>query len=145
MAGKNFWRGNEAKKIVVEAAREALWTAGEDLIEKVQNEVPVLSGTLRRSATVTEGQLPDMEQVYEQAKAGRTMKDAFRGAILGTLKQLSVYVSYNTPYARRQHEEDYRHPLGGRRKYLESTFNLRRQAMLNYVNAQIDRALRWTR
>lgn len=62
-----------------------------------------------------------MMQVYEAAKDGNEMKNAFPQPIG---KEKAVYVSYNTPYARRQHEElGYEHPLGGGPKYLENSFN----------------------
>lgn len=43
-----------------------------------------------------------------------------------TRKDLTVAVSYDTPYATRQHETThYRHPKKGRAKWLELTFNER--------------------
>jgi hypothetical protein len=59
---------------------------------------------------VTVGKLPDGRKVYEAAESGNEMKDAFPGPVG---KEKAVYISFNTPYARRQHEElDYEHPRG---------------------------------
>ena len=53
--------------------------------------------------------------------------------------QLRAAVSYDTPYAVRQHEEmSYRHDAGRRAKYLESTLNAERGA----VNALIAREIK---
>ena len=102
MAKKNKWRIKEAVKIAEDAALKELRTGAERIISGAMNNVPIETGTLRRSATTTVGGLPDMMQVYEAAKDGNEMKNAFPQPIG---KEKAVYVSYNTPYARRQHEE----------------------------------------
>lgn len=56
---------------------------------------------------------------------------------------LQAAVSYNTPYAVRQHEElDYRHAPGRTAKYLEGPLNASRDDVLRIIAAQMRRSLR---
>lgn len=56
---------------------------------------------------------------------------------------LTAMVSYDTPYAARQHEElDWRHAPGRQAKYLEQPLNAERATVLDLVAAQMRRALR---
>jgi hypothetical protein len=90
----------------------ALRSGGESLLAEAQQEAPVETGTLRRSGTVTE--------------SGDT-----------------VCVSFNTPYAVRQHEElEWRHPLGGKAKYLEDPFKRMRDKIRRSAELAIKKALR---
>jgi hypothetical protein len=137
---KNKWRIKEAVKIAEEAGLKALRTGAEAILTEAIDETPIDTGTLRRSGTVTVGALPDMTQVYEAAEAGSEMKNAFPGP---EGKEKAVYISFNTPYARRQHEElGYNHPLGGKAKYLEDPFNRNKKKVLKYADEQIRKALK---
>jgi len=139
MAKKDKWRIKEAVKIAEEAALKALRTGAEAILTEAIDETPVETGTLRRSGTVTVGALPDGAQVYEAAESGSDMKDAFPGT---EGKEKAVYISFSTPYARRQHEElGYNHPLGGKAKYLETPFNANKDKVLKYAEKQIKKAL----
>ena len=139
MAKNNKWRIKEAVKITEDAALKALRTGAEAILTEAIDETPVETGTLRRSGTVTVGGLPDGEQVYEAAESGTEMKNAFPQPIG---KEKAVYVSYNTPYARRQHEElGYNHPLGGKAKYLEDPFNRNKNKVLKYAAMQVKKTL----
>ena len=136
---KDKWRIKEAVKIAEEAGLKALRTGAEAILTDAIDEAPVDTGTLRRSGTVTVGGLPDEVQVYEAAKSGTEMKDAFPDKIG---KEKAVYVSFNTPYARRQHEElGYNHPRGGKAKYLEDPFNQNKDKVLKYAEKQVKKAL----
>ena len=136
---KNKWRIKEAVKIAEEAGLKALRTGAEAILTEAIDETPIETGTLRRSGTVTVGALPDGAQVYEAAESGTEMKDAFPGQ---EGKEKAVYVSFNTPYARRQHEElGYNHPLGGKAKYLEDPFNRNKNKVLKYADKQVKKAL----
>ncbi|WP_327671824.1 MULTISPECIES: hypothetical protein [unclassified Streptomyces] len=56
---------------------------------------------------------------------------------------LTAAVSYDTPYAVRQHEElDYQHAPGRQAKYLEQPLNAARGEVAALIAAQIRRALR---
>ncbi len=136
---KDKWRIKEAVKIAEEAGLKALRTGAEAILTEAIDEAPVDTGTLRRSGTVTVGALPDGEQVYEAAASGSDMKDAFPGP---EGKEKAVYISFNTPYARRQHEElDYNHPRGGKAKYLEDPFNRLKKKVVKMAELRIKKAL----
>jgi hypothetical protein len=136
---KNKWRIKEAVKIAEEAALKALRTGAETILTEAIDETPIETGTLRRSGTVTVGALPDGTQVYEAAESGSNMKDAFPGP---EGKEKAVYISFSTPYARRQHEElGYNHPLGGKAKYLEDPFNRNKQKVLKHADKQTKKTL----
>ena len=136
---KNKWRIKEAVKIAEEAGLKALRTGAEAILTEAIDEAPVDTGTLRRSGTVTVGKLPDGARVFEAAESGSDMKDAFPGT---EGKEKAVYISFSTPYARRQHEElDYNHPRGGKAKYLEDPFNRNKKKVLQYAEKQVKKAL----
>jgi hypothetical protein len=133
------WRIKEAVKIAEEAGLKALRTGAEAILTEAIDEAPVDTGTLRRSGTVTVGAVPDASQVYEAAESGSDMRNAFPGT---EGKEKAVYISFNTPYARRQHEElDYEHPRGGKAKYLEDPFNRNKKKVLQYAEKQVKKAL----
>ena len=135
----NKWRIKEAVKIAEEAGLKALRTGAEAILTEAIDEAPIDTGTLRRSGTVTVGGLPDGAQVYEAAESGTEMKNAFPGP---EGKEKAVYISFNTPYARRQHEElGYNHPLGGKAKYLEDPFNRNKKKVLQYADKAVKKAL----
>jgi len=137
---KDKWRIKEAVKIAEEAGLKALRTGAEAILTEAIDETPFESGTLRRSGTVTVGGLPDGARVFEAAEAGNEMKDAFSDPVG---KEKSVYISFNTPYARRQHEElDYNHPRGGKAKYLEDPFNRLKQKVVKMAELRIKKALK---
>ncbi|HRV18857.1 MAG TPA: HK97 gp10 family phage protein [Myxococcota bacterium] len=139
MAKRNKWRTKEAVKLAEEAGLKALRTGAEAILTEAIDETPIDTGTLRRSGTVTVGALPDGAQVYEAAESGSNMKDAFPGP---EGKEKAVYISFSTPYARRQHEElGYNHPLGGKAKYLEDPFNRNKQKVLKHADKQTKKTL----
>ena len=147
MAKRNRWRTKEAVRIAEQAGIKALRTGAEAILTEAIDEAPVDTGTLRRSGTVTVGSLPkDPTQIYIESlppeKGGRGMehKDAFPDPIG---KEKAVYISFNTPYARRQHEElGYQHPRGGKAKYLEDPFNRNKKKVLKYADKRIRKALK---
>jgi len=135
----NKWRIKEAVKMAEEAGLKALRTGAEAILTEAIDEAPIDTGTLRRSGTVTVGALPDGAQVYEAAESGSNMKNAFPGP---EGKEKAVYISFSTPYARRQHEElGYNHPRGGKAKYLEDPFNRNKKKVLKYAAKQVKKAL----
>ena len=144
---KNKWRIKEAVNIAEEAGLKALRTGAEAILTEAIDEAPVDTGTLRRSGTVTVGGLPpDSEAIYQASKRKKdggqrkSHKKAFPEPV-GTEK--AVYISFNTPYARRQHEEiDYDHPRGGKAKYLEDPFNRNKDKVIKYADNKIRKALK---
>lgn len=104
----------EVKKAAEQAARRGLALAGEHILGESRKEVPHEEGTLERSGAVT-------------------MDDT----------ELRVAVSYDTPYAVRQHEDlSLQHDEGRKAKYLEDPLNREASTALDIVGAEIRRALK---
>lgn len=123
MAGKSKvkWYGKKARSIMRKVGLEALHTGAELTLTESQEEVPHATGTLQRSSTVTDAPRED-----------------------------AVYISYNTPYAVRQHEDlalrhpDPRNPIstpGRKAKYLEDPFNRLKPTVLRYTRLKVRKAL----
>jgi len=143
----NKWRIKEAVKIAEESTLKALRTGAEGILTDAINEAPVETGTLRRSGTVTVGALPENPgQIYQDSlpsKKGGIGKEHKKAFPEPVGKEKAVYISFNTPYARRQHEElGYNHPRGGKAKYLEDPFNRNKDKVLKYAANQVKKALR---
>ena len=69
-----------------------------------------------------------------------TLKDS--GAISSDKKNSIVTISYNTPYARKQHEDNtLNHPKGGQAKYLERPFNEKSGDLEKIVGDSIHKVL----
>jgi len=140
MAKRNRWRTKEAVKIAEKAGLKALRTGAEAILTEAIDETPIDTGTLRRSGTVTVGGLPDGAQVYAAAKSGIEMKDAFSKE---AGKEKAIYISFNTPYARRMHEDlGYTPKRGGGPKYLETPFNANKDKVLKMAETKVKKALR---
>ncbi|MET7333274.1 hypothetical protein [Nonomuraea sp. NPDC005650] len=101
-------------KAMEAGAVKGLAVAMEHLLQKSREEVPHEEGTLERSGTTS---------VDESTLTGA--------------------VSYDTPYAVRQHEDlTLRHDEGRKAKYLEDPADAERAVMLELIAAQIRRSLR---
>jgi len=108
------WRAEEFERIFRAAAMEGLSQAAEAVLAEAQERAPVETGTLRRSGTVTDAP-----------------------------HEMAVYVSFNTPYALRQHEElRYQHPNGGEAKYLENALTDKAPQIPGYVKRRVLERLR---
>ena len=118
MANFRFnWRGNQVARLVRETAFQAQHDGAEAILTDAIDETPIDTGTLRRSGTVTDA--PD---------DGLT------------------FISFNTPYARYQHENlNLNHPRGGGPKYLENPFNRNKRAVVRLIGLRVRRALRGSR
>lgn len=137
------WRGDLALKIAEEAARDALFVSGESLLTDAIDKTPIETGTLRRSGTVTVGGKADSTSVYKSAKSGTDQSGAHPAPISD---ELTAYVSFNTPYAKAQHEATgFNHPKGGGAKYLENPFKSKKSKMQKYINLAVIKALRDSR
>lgn len=109
-----IWRGTAVRTAIRTAAIAAVRDAAEVLRDESDKRVPLDTGVLRNSAAITVD--PDTT---------------------------TAYVSYDTPYARRQHEDlTLRHPNGREAKYLENALNRNRDRLIRYVRAAVQRALR---
>lgn len=107
------WRGEEAERLIRETAFQTIRDGAEAILMEAVNEAPIDTGTLRRSGTVTEAP-----------------------------QENTVYVSFNTPYARRQHEDlTLNHPRGGKAKYLEDPFKRNAKKVERLVAQRVKAAL----
>lgn len=69
------------------------------------------------------------------------LKDS--GLVSTDKKNQIVTIAYNTPYARKQHEDmTLNHPKGGQAKYLERPFNEKSGELETYVGESINKVLR---
>lgn len=112
------WFGDEVIKETNAAAVEAARQGAEGLLTNANISCPHDEGTLERSGTVTQGELPDANSVYQQAKDGKDMSGAFDYSETG---EPVFFVSYNTPYAVPVHETDMNYRGKGEFKWLEKT------------------------
>lgn len=103
----------QARTATRRGAVRGLAVAAEHLLGEARKQVPHEEGTLERSGVA------DVDE-----------------------EQLAAVVSFDTPYARRQHEElDWQHKDGRKAKYLEDPLTDEHDTMLALIAAQIRRAL----
>ena len=114
MAAKRFlfeWFGDDVHKKVMNATERGLFKGLEYIKQESVKVVPKDTGVLEKSASV------------------KISKDGKQGA-----------VSYDTPYAIRQHEElGYRHAEGRIAKYLEIPFQQNQGRALEIMQREIKR------
>lgn len=123
MARKRTWfDADPARDLAARVGMKTLHDGAEAILTESLKEVPLATGTLERSGTVTD-----------------------------FLSRNEVYVSYNTPYAVRQHEDlglrhpDPRNPLstpGRKAKYLEDPFDRLKGKVMELVKRRIKKALK---
>lgn len=139
MPGSLEWDGDRIAKKVRAIVDDTTWRAAESVITGCQDSVPRDTGTLARSATVTAGGLPPMDEVHEAAKVA-SQRTAYKGQRFS--QETVVFVSYNTPYARRQHEDlEYEHRIGNA-KWLENWFKANWQKLRDYIGGDLKASLR---
>lgn len=93
---------------VEKLAMKGLKQGGKVVAGESMQEAPVLSGTLKRSICVTEGGTPNAEYVHQLAQSDSTNRT--EPLVLESQgDELAVYVSANTPYAHKQHEQNRNH------------------------------------
>lgn len=110
---KCFFDKELAQEVVEKAAMKGLRKLGEEILTEAKELCPVDSGTLRQS-----------------------------GSVRANSKNKTVEISFNTPYALKQHEEmSYNHPNGGQAKYLEQPFNERVKDAQWYAEKEIGIAI----
>lgn len=103
------WFMKDVFEKVESFAMKGLKKGGEAVAGEAMEEAPVLSGTLKRSICVTEGGTPNAEQIHQIAQGGsqNTNKPLVIDETQG--QELTIYVSANTPYAHKQHEQNKNH------------------------------------
>lgn len=125
------WFGKTASDKVIAAAMKGLKQGGEVAGGEAMKLAPVLSGTLKRSICVTEGGTPNLVEVFEDAK---TSADKKQPNVIKAKQgdELSVYVSANTPYAHKQHEQNKNHS-----KFLERGLQNAQDVIPKLVEGQL--------
>lgn len=128
------WNGalvDEVKKAALRGLKKgALLAAGEAM-----EVCPEETGTLKRSITVSEGGSPNADMVYRKAQTStRTKKPNDEGK---QGEELSVYITANTPYAHKQHENNRTKP-----KFLEKGLQAAAQRTVDMVSKEIKKELR---
>lgn len=107
------WYGEKVSGKAKDAAASGLHKAAEHVLEQANRLVPIEEGTLLRSGVAS-------------SDAG----------------QLKAAVSYDTPYAVRQHEElSYSHDEGRQAKYLEQPLDSERGEIERIIAREIKNAL----
>lgn len=108
------WRGEQVKNTHKRGAADGARLAGEHLLAVSRRQVPKDEGTLERSGRV--------DSNGSEARVG---------------------ISYDTPYARIQHENtSFRHPGGRKSHYISDPMRAEAQTMLAIIAASIRRAAR---
>lgn len=108
------WTADKLPDEVKDAVNEALKECGEDLLNESGKLVPLLTGILQGSGEVSQDE-----------------------------NAIAVNVSYDTPYAKRQHEDTrLRHSDGRQAKYLEKAFNDAKNRYMNWIQRAIKSKLK---
>jgi len=147
------WNGdNVAKGLKAAVAIGSYLTAEEILAEGVKN-CPKQTGTLSRSGTISINKDINAQEAFSQAKTG-SVKSAKKSQINASVDKL--YISFNTPYAHRQHEDlnmshdgsgDY-YTYGGKKeyvkegssKYLEKAWNSKIKNVTKNIKSEAKKA-----
>lgn len=105
------WNGDQISHAVQEKTGRTIQMATLDLKQRSSDQAPVDTGDLRGNCSAVFDRA-----VLAPASEGETIEKPAEG--------LTGRVGYTLPYARVQHEEmDYKHPKGGKAKYLEDPAN----------------------
>ncbi|MFM9368069.1 hypothetical protein [Streptomyces sp. Da 82-17] len=108
------WNGEQALRGTREGAARGLRIAAEHVLGVSRRRVPIEEGTLERSGVATVDET-----------------------------DLTAALSYDTPYAVRQHEElTYQHDPGRTAKYLEGPLTEEADTVAQLIAAQVRRSLR---
>lgn len=108
-----MWSGDLATQQIREAAMDALVDASEFVLQEANETAPIEESTLIKS-----------------------------GAVSVDRRGLRTAVTYDTPYARRQHEDTrLRHDPGRRAKWLQRTLDEERQRVFKFIGARIRKAV----
>jgi hypothetical protein len=114
------WYGAKAKDAERKGAARGLMLGAEHVLEEANRIVPIEEGTLARSGVASvEG---GSSRVEVGGPDGGPFSLVRKGGTTGDVPKAAV--TYDTPYAVRQHEElDYHHDAGRQAKYLETPIN----------------------
>jgi len=124
MAGSKFrWQGEKVTKAVKEAGISAVMDVAEVILKEADKEIPHATGTMERSGSISP---------------------------FNRIKNCTI-ISYNTPYALKQHEDlTLRHPdptnplssSGRKAKFLEDPFNRNKGKVMKLAQVRINKVLK---
>lgn len=90
-----YWHGDKIKKKLKQAIHEGEYLTAEQILAEAVNNAPEMTGTLRRSGIITNG-----SGFFDKIKSFFTRS---KKRVVRTVGKLEI--SFNTPYAYRQHED----------------------------------------
>lgn len=147
------WKGEAVAKAIKEATAKGSYVTAEEILTEATSNCPKQSGTLRRSGTISIDKDINAQEAYSQAKTGAVKRAEKAKAVAVTDK---IFVSFNTPYAHRQHEDlsmshdgngNY-YTYGGKKeyvkeggsKYLEKAWNAKINNITKNIKAEVKKA-----
>ena len=115
--------GDRLEKAMLQVAREGI----AEITGLAVLKAPVDEGTLRGSGSYfVQGRFA--ADTIAQARGGPNAKPTPNRdggpEVKPRSREIRAAVGFNTPYAAIQHEEDFRHPQGGEKKYLEKAIRI---------------------
>ena len=130
----NWFQGNVDN--TQEEIGKAHWKAMEYLLSEANKKVPHDEGTLERSGIVTQGGLSGRpQQVYNKAKANQEPKNMFK---FDFSKPMKFFLSYNTPYAVKLHENpQYNFREGREGKWLEKATKQKSKKISQWLKKEL--------
>lgn len=131
MKTKFKWYGKEVSDEIREKAGKATWKFAEAILTNANQNIPHNNGTMERSGIVTQGGLSgNPNQIFTQAEARQWPKKNYS---FDFKKEPVFYISYNTPYAIKQHEDTTLYHSEGEAKWLEKTAKSMSNKLEGYV------------
>lgn len=109
-----------------------------DLLGRAVRDAPVDLGDLRGSGFADIETATGTQRIAEGRQGGVAQVDIFKG----DGKTITGVIGFTEPYALRQHEEiTWRHPKGGKAKYLGGPFNENKDKYIEHLTKSIKKAV----
>lgn len=135
------WEGPKVQRIIESAMIDAVSVGADVILGQAVKKAPRDTGTLRRSGTVTYKSLPNVDEVYPVAQQMQVQKEPKPEHV--QRNNIKAYVSFNTPYAHKQHEDlTLNHPREGEAKYLENALDENKGRVKTIVEKEMKRQLK---
>lgn len=129
------WDGDAIASEINGTAAEALGLGANLILENAVQDAPVETGALRESGRATlNGTQIARGKKNKKINVGINLSKRVINYNKKAAKGATAIVSFDTPYAVRQHEElGYNHPGGGKAKYLEDAFNANKDDVVKLI------------
>ena len=111
------WKGQQVIEEMHDVLQDALIKTAEKVLYDAKQNAPIDTGALRRSGCVTIGLPPNPDEVYRRAEKGAGEKSAIETPAASQDNELVVYITFNTPYAAKLHENTNWKPSSVSRRY----------------------------